>query len=76
MDPIVNEVEKSYGRQVDFVYVDTDELSGYNKALEKGVRGVPTILFFDSEGEQVQTLVGVWPRDSVEQRLEDLLAQE
>jgi hypothetical protein len=76
MDPIVHEVEKSYGQQIDFLYFDTETASGQKKGREEGIPGVPTILLFDSDGERVYTLVGVGPRVSLEQHLQALLAQE
>ncbi len=76
MDPIVNEVEKRYERQIDFVYVDTETSSGQDKARKESITGVPTILLFGSDGERVYTLVGSGSQTSLEKHLRDLLAQE
>lgn len=75
MDPIVNEVAKSYKGQVDFVYIDTTTASGKKKSSEQGIRGVPTFLFFDSDGERVRELVGKKSRDTLERALDHLLGQ-
>jgi thioredoxin-related protein len=76
MNPIVNEVEKSYGRRINFVYVELSELNGKELAREEGVMGTPTFLFLDSDGERVYLIQGVQQRPVLEQRLDDLLAEE
>jgi thiol-disulfide isomerase/thioredoxin len=76
MNPIVNEVEKSYGRRINFVYVELSEPDGKELAREEGVMGTPTFLFLDSDDERVYRFQGVQQRATLEQRLDDLLARE
>jgi thiol-disulfide isomerase/thioredoxin len=76
MNPIVNEVEKSYGRRINFVYVELSEPDGKELAREEGVMGTPTFLFLDSDDERVYLFQGVQQRATLEQRLDDLLARE
>lgn len=74
MDPIVNEVEKSYGDRIAFVYADLDEPSGREKARQASVRAVPTVLLFNADGQRVDSIVGSHQRGALERRLDALLA--
>jgi thiol-disulfide isomerase/thioredoxin len=76
MNPIVDEVKKSYGRKINFVFVELSERSGKEKAREEGVMGTPTFLLLDGDGERVYMLQGVLPRPVLEQHLDNLLARE
>lgn len=73
MDPIVHEVEKNYKQQINFVYVDLAKSSGRRMASKAGIRGIPTILLFDSAGDRTNTLVGTLSRAALEGHLEALL---
>lgn len=74
MNPIVNEVKKSYGRQINFVYVEMSTQGGKQEAREEGVMGTPTFLLLNSEGERIYMLQGIQPRQVLEQHLDTLLA--
>jgi thiol-disulfide isomerase/thioredoxin len=76
MNPIVDEVEKDYGRKINFVYVEMHTPKGKEEAREEGVMGTPTFLLLNGEGERVFMLQGVQPRPVFEQHLDDLLARE
>ncbi len=75
MTPIVNGIKRKYGRQIKVVFVSMDQAKGKELAKQHGVVGTPTILLFDSEGEQVNVLRGSFPPSLVEQAIKDLLAQ-
>lgn len=74
--PTVRELEREYGRRVEFVYVSQDEEEGRDVARQYGVVGTPTLLFLDRRGETVQVLRGVPLRPVLVQALEDLLAAD
>ncbi|MEE8391706.1 MAG: thioredoxin family protein [Anaerolineae bacterium] len=76
MNPIVNEVKKSYNQRINFVYVELSGADGKELAREEGVMGTPTFLFLDGDGKRVYLLQGVQQHSFLEQRLDDLLASE
>ena len=76
MNPIVNEVKKSYDRRINFVYVELSKADGKELAQEEGVMGTPTFIFLDGDGERVFMLQGVQQRTYFEQRLDELIANE
>jgi hypothetical protein len=76
MNPIVDEVKKEYGREINFVFVSMDDKSGKEKATEMGVIGYPNLLILDSTGKRFALLKGVVPQATIEQTLNDLLEKE
>ena len=57
------------------VYVSMDREKGQELAKQYGVIGTPTLLFLDSEDNQVNMLRGAFPSSIIEQAIEDLLAR-
>ncbi len=76
MDPIMDEVKKSYRRKANIVYVDMDRPSGKERARGEGVMGTPTLLFYDRHGELVFRLQGAQPRELIERQLDNLIERE
>ena len=76
MNPIVDGVKESYGRRINFVFVELETVNGKEVAREKGVMGTPTFLLLNGEGERVFLLQGVQPRQVMEQHLDALLARQ
>ena len=76
MNPIVDEVKKSYGRKINFVYVEMQTAEGKDEAREEGVMGTPTFLLLNGDGERVYMVQGVQPRVVLEQHLDALLDRE
>ena len=70
----MNGVKREYVGRLNVVYVNMDRPDGKKLAREYGVVGTPTILFLDSEGNQVNTLRGSLPPSLIEQAVEDLVA--
>ena len=58
--PILENLQ-SEGYQIEFIDIDTDA----EKASEKNVRSVPTMIFYNSDGEQMNRLVGVRSKDEL-----------
>jgi thioredoxin-like negative regulator of GroEL len=75
MTPVVDEIRRKYGRQVDFVYVNVSRDDGERLAREHGIIGTPTLLLLDSEGRQVNVLRGTLPTPVIEQVIKDLVAR-
>ncbi len=76
MNPIVDEVKKEYGRQVNFEFVEMDNKSGKDKATEHGIIGYPNILILDSSGKKFSLLRGVVVKQTIEQTLDQVLEKE
>lgn len=75
MTPIVDEIEKEYGKSLDVVYAEVNLQKGKELASRYGIIGYPTILLLDSEGERFGILRGVVPRPNLEQMVDDLLQE-
>jgi thioredoxin 1 len=75
MTPIVDEIARQYGQQLDVVYAQVDRQDGKQLANQYGVIGYPTILLLDSEGERVGLLSGVVPRPALEKMVDELLQE-
>ncbi|NOR83649.1 MAG: hypothetical protein GQ526_09170 [Ardenticatenales bacterium] len=76
MNPIVDEVKKEYGRQVNFEFVEMDNKSGKDKATEHGIIGYPNILILDSSGKKFSLLRGVVVKQTIEKTLDQVLEKE
>ena len=76
MNPIVDGLKGSYGRQVRFVHVDVATPNGKEQARQFGSMGTPVFMFFDKHGEQVYMIQGEQPRAVLEQALEAIIARQ
>lgn len=76
MSPIVDGFKREYRGQLNVVYVSMDREDGRELAKQRGVVGTPTLLFLDSEGNQVNMLRGAFPPSVIEQAIKDLLTRE
>ena len=63
MEPIVDGLEETYGRDFKIVRVDIDTGRGKQLAREHAFIGQPTFILFDDSGEEVRRLMG--PQDPV-----------
>ena len=61
--PILDDLAKEYDGKITVAKVNVDE--NPNSAMEYGVRGIPTMLFF-KDGEIKETLVGARPKANIE----------
>ncbi|HNQ60078.1 MAG TPA: thioredoxin [Bacteroidales bacterium] len=68
--PILEELSKEYAGRVNFYKVDTE--AEQELAAAFGIRSIPSILFCPVDG-QPQMAVGVLPKDSFKQAIEDVL---
>ena len=65
--PELDKLEADYGDAVDFVKIDVDANPGLTAEL--GVMGVPTVVHFSAEGEEVARSTGAMPAPALEVRL-------
>ena len=74
MTPIVDGLEQQYGNQ--FAVRRVNAAEGDGPAIMQGYRipGHPTLMIFDSEGQEVKRLIGSQSATSVEEALQKALA--
>jgi len=71
--PIVNGLEREYGRRLNVVYLNQGEEAARETARQYGVIGTPTIVLVNSDGEVVNVLRGTIPQPLIEDAVENLL---
>ena len=76
MNPIVDGLEEKYGRDFRIVRVDVDDRQGKQLAREYGCIGQPAFVLFDRSGEQVRRLMGAQTKETFEQEIGKILAQD
>ena len=69
--PVLDELATEYGDKLVIAKVNTDENPQW--AMKFGVQGIPTMLFVKG-GELVDRVVGAAPKPSIQQRVDNLLA--
>ena len=69
--PVLDELANQYGDKLIIAKVNTDENPQW--AMKFGVQGIPTMLFVKG-GELVDRMVGAAPKPSIQQRVDNLLA--
>ena len=70
MEPIVYGLEEEYGRQVDFIALNAaDGAVGEQAFADYGLRGHPTIVIVQPDGEISWMGPGVFSREMVEQEV-------
>ncbi len=67
--PVVEEIAGEYNEQAVVAKVDVD--TNQEIAAKYGIRNIPTILFF-KDGEVVDKVVGVAPKEQLEEKLKAL----
>ena len=62
LSPIMDEIEQELSENVKFTKINTDE--NIDLAKEYQISGIPTLLVFKN-GELVERMVGLMPKDSI-----------
>ncbi len=65
MTPIVNGLEAEYGERIAFQHLDVDEPEGRLAARAYQVRGHPTIIMIDPQGDILWKRPGVLSREEI-----------
>ena len=71
--PIVDGIEKDLEGRATIVRLGVTSELGLQAARRYGVRGVPTVVIFDAEGEIVDQSIGIPDRGNVVAQVEGLL---
>jgi thioredoxin 1 len=69
--PIMDQLAGKYNGKVKIVKVDVD--ANQVTAIRFNVRSIPSILFF-KDGRHVDTIVGAYPSQAFEQKIDQLLS--
>ena len=69
--PVLDELANEYGDKLIVAKVNTDQNPQW--AMKFGVQGIPTMLFV-KDGQLVDRMVGAAPKPSIQQRVDNLLA--
>ena len=64
--PIIEEMKKEYAGVVDVIAIDVDEDGELARQYE--VRVIPTLVFIDAEGNEVERLTGLSSKDKLVER--------
>lgn len=67
MDPVLRQAAQKYEGRANIVYVDTDKFPQMARSYK--IRAIPTQIFFDSSGKEVNRHMGYWPIEEVDKQL-------
>jgi thioredoxin 1 len=65
MQPILKDIEKEYGGEVDVLFHDVWTAEGEPYAKKYGIRAIPTQVFLDEEGKEFFRHEGYYPKDEI-----------
>jgi thioredoxin 1 len=65
MQPIMKDIEKEYGNQVQVIFHDVWTDDGKPFALKFKIRAIPTQVFLDAEGKEFFRHEGYYPKDEI-----------
>lgn len=68
--PIVEELAEEYSGKMKMFSCDVDE--NQKIAIEYGIRSIPTLLMFKG-GEVVQQIVGLSPKGTIKEKIEEIV---
>ncbi len=72
MAPILKELEKEYQDKAAIVFIDVWQKENQKYVKRFGIRSIPTQIFFDKEGKEIERHVGFLDKKSIVSKLERL----
>ena len=69
--PVIQQIEQEYQGMLNVVYIDVDKYPELSNRY--GVRGTPTLMFFDSQGKLSRVYVGYTPKPTLVQTISTLV---
>jgi thioredoxin-like negative regulator of GroEL len=76
MTPIVDGLAEKYQAEVVTKRINANEGEGPDIMRVYGIRGHPTLLIFDRQGQEVRRFSGPQPVEVIEQMLQELLLED
>ncbi len=73
MAPVVDRLQKKYSGRVNFRILNTNYDSTSEEAQKYGIQYVPTFIFLDKSGNQVDKVVGGLSEEELQKKIENLL---
>jgi thioredoxin 1 len=70
ISPLMEEFATEYQGKIKFGKVDVD--NNQNRAVQYGIRSIPTVLFF-KEGKVVDQVIGAYPKSHFQEKIDKLL---
>ena len=67
MNPVLEEIEKSYDGKLDIFNVDVDK--EHEAAAAFGIRSIPNMIFLPADGGTPERMVGALPKQKVEEAI-------
>ena len=68
--PIVNELKEEYADEVDIQYLDVYDV--IEEAQSLNITAVPTLVFYDSEGNVLEQNIGSMDKESLKAKLDEI----
>jgi thiol-disulfide isomerase/thioredoxin len=73
MAPVVDRLKKEFSGQVDFIFLNVDEKENDDEAAKYKIQYIPTFIFLDKNGKQVDKVVGGISEEELRKKIENLL---
>ena len=70
MQPVIADIEKEYGAQVNVIFHDVWTKEGKPYAEQYGIRTIPTQIFLDKDGKEYFRHQGFFPKEEIIKVLE------
>lgn len=70
MQPVMEDIEKEYGAQVNVIFHDVWTKEGKPYAEQYGIRAIPTQIFLDKDGKEYFRHQGFFPKEEIIKVLE------
>lgn len=70
MQPVIADIEKEYGAQVNVIFHDVWTKEGKPYAEQYGIRTIPTQIFLDKDGNEYFRHQGFFPKEEIIKVLE------
>lgn len=71
MKPIIEKAEKTYSERIKFEMVDVDQQSEIAKKYN--ISGIPTLVYLNSEGNEIARSVGFMTTEELDKKINSLL---
>jgi thioredoxin 1 len=65
MQPVMKDIEKKYGKSVRVIFYDVWTQEGEPMGRKYGIRGIPTQVFLDGDGQEIFRHMGFYPEEEI-----------
>ena len=70
--PILEELEKFYGKRIKFAKVNTE--TNQELSAKLGISGLPTLLIMN-KGETIDRIIGFAPKDIIKEKIDKIISK-